>query len=299
MPSAQMFRDAFVRLVVERVGCEPGCFVHKCAGAAFEAVGNDDAMSDEITRHIGRYLSQMEPEELRAVAAGRTILDSEVFSVWRRDRLDLYGEFLASRGYKNYVIRMWSDAGQIYWICFPCGRYENIKRFSQRLMLLDSLIPVVAMAERLHRLRAQASASAPIAPVNEALDLSNATLGRGELALLLGAAPTALGRRLRRRTDSPHGGLSTALLSESNFRISTTEGTLRQRFGLTLAEVALARQLAAEPLPLSETAELLGISVNTAKKHLQRVFAKTSTHRQSELIKFVIEIEAECSEEPP
>jgi len=58
---------------------------------------------------------------------------------------------------------------------------------------------------------------------------------------------------------------------------------LRQLFGLTQAEAALAAALA-QGAPLEAIAALHGVSVNTLKTHLRHVFGKTATKRQGELI---------------
>jgi DNA-binding CsgD family transcriptional regulator len=61
---------------------------------------------------------------------------------------------------------------------------------------------------------------------------------------------------------------------------------IRQAFGLTPAEAALVAHLERE-LPLSAAAELMGISVETARSHLKRVFGKTDTNRQSDLLRLI------------
>ncbi len=67
---------------------------------------------------------------------------------------------------------------------------------------------------------------------------------------------------------SSSGGLGTAL---------------RRLFGLTTAESQLAEQLATGA-ELNVAAEQLGISRNTARNHLQQIFAKTGTRRQGEFL---------------
>jgi DNA-binding CsgD family transcriptional regulator len=63
----------------------------------------------------------------------------------------------------------------------------------------------------------------------------------------------------------------------------------RKIFGLTQTEALLVSHLAREvPLPL--VAELLGISFETARSHLKRVFAKTGTNRQSELLLLLLRL---------
>jgi len=54
-------------------------------------------------------------------------------------------------------------------------------------------------------------------------------------------------------------------------------------FGLTPAEARLGSALATGT-SLSEAADELGISRETARNQLKSVFAKTDTHRQSELV---------------
>lgn len=62
---------------------------------------------------------------------------------------------------------------------------------------------------------------------------------------------------------------------------------LGELFGLTPAEAHIAlKALAARRL--QELATEVGISLATARTHLQRVFEKTGTHRQSELIKLLM-----------
>jgi DNA-binding CsgD family transcriptional regulator len=53
-------------------------------------------------------------------------------------------------------------------------------------------------------------------------------------------------------------------------------------FGLTGAEARLA-SLVGKGMRLTDIAELQGITIETARSRLKAVFAKTGTHRQSEL----------------
>jgi DNA-binding CsgD family transcriptional regulator len=63
--------------------------------------------------------------------------------------------------------------------------------------------------------------------------------------------------------------------------------TLTIRFGLTSAESNLAVALA-NGASLQEAAALAGRSEATFRKHLQSIFTKTSTHRQSELVSLLL-----------
>ncbi|TPL46402.1 helix-turn-helix transcriptional regulator [Mesorhizobium sp. B2-4-6] len=61
------------------------------------------------------------------------------------------------------------------------------------------------------------------------------------------------------------------------------EAILRSCFGLTAAEAGLARHISSGR-KLESIADELGIRYETARNHLKAVFAKTQTHRQSELV---------------
>lgn len=66
---------------------------------------------------------------------------------------------------------------------------------------------------------------------------------------------------------------------------------LREVFGLTPAEVRVALAVVREP-GLSSAANSLGMSTNTVKTHLARVFAKTGVRRQADLAQLVTALAA-------
>ena len=111
------------------------------------------------------------------------------------------------------------------------------------------------------------------------------------------ALPSVIVRRPTKRPLIVEGirvkGMASAVFSPAKaiLLVSDTErpsadprmDLLRGTFGLTQTEALLVSHLAREiPLPL--VAESLGISFETARSHLKRVFAKTGTNRQSELL---------------
>ena len=63
--------------------------------------------------------------------------------------------------------------------------------------------------------------------------------------------------------------------------------SLRTLYGLTEAEGELVNLLC-EGLSLDEAARHRGVTVNTARSQLKQVFSKTSTSRQSELVRLVL-----------
>ncbi|KUM24264.1 hypothetical protein AU467_06800 [Mesorhizobium loti] len=73
------------------------------------------------------------------------------------------------------------------------------------------------------------------------------------------------------------------LLEPFNKNRAVNLSHLRSCFGLTAAEAGLARHISSGR-KLESIADELGIRYETARNHLKSVFAKTQTHRQSELV---------------
>lgn len=70
-----------------------------------------------------------------------------------------------------------------------------------------------------------------------------------------------------------------------------TEASLAQLYRFTPAEARLARALA-NGEGLGQAAEKIEVGINTAKTHLQRIFSKTQTSRQAELVRLFASIAA-------
>lgn len=83
-------------------------------------------------------------------------------------------------------------------------------------------------------------------------------------------------------------GARALVIAESLGQPQVSAGQLGEAYGLTPTEAALAARLAAHPASLRSTADALGIRVSTAKTHLQRIFEKTGTHRQAELVQLLL-----------
>ena len=66
-----------------------------------------------------------------------------------------------------------------------------------------------------------------------------------------------------------------------------SEASLRSRFCLTPAEAQIALGIA-DGKTLAAVAEVRGVSVSTARAQLKSVFVKTGTHRQAELVAFLV-----------
>lgn len=71
-------------------------------------------------------------------------------------------------------------------------------------------------------------------------------------------------------------------------RIVIADGALLGKFqGLTNAEARIASMLA-NGNSVKEICEFLNVSNNTVRTHIKRIFSKTSTNRQSELVKLIL-----------
>ena len=81
-----------------------------------------------------------------------------------------------------------------------------------------------------------------------------------------------------------NGGPSVVLcISDPDARTGLPDGLLRQAFGLTRAEAKVAQQLL-DGKDLKQAAADLGLSFYTVRAHLVRIFEKTRTSRQAELV---------------
>jgi len=74
------------------------------------------------------------------------------------------------------------------------------------------------------------------------------------------------------------------IISEPDANPNLDQAALRSTYGLTRAEAALVSILV-HGRTLEEAADVLCVSLSTVKTHLQRVFLKTDTDRQAELVR--------------
>jgi DNA-binding CsgD family transcriptional regulator len=76
-------------------------------------------------------------------------------------------------------------------------------------------------------------------------------------------------------------------VSDPDRQIATPEAMLTELYGLTPAEARLASLLVTGK-SLGEAGEELGVSSNTVRTHLKRIFEKTETNRQGDLIRLLL-----------
>lgn len=108
------------------------------------------------------------------------------------------------------------------------------------------------------------------------------------------AIPRKVPRRPLSMLVSPLGlvggapaGASLLFVTDPDRRGEVPEKVLAALYGLTGAEVRVAHLLTRGLSP-AEVASEEGISVSTVRSHLKRVFEKTGTHRQGELIQLLL-----------
>jgi DNA-binding CsgD family transcriptional regulator len=83
------------------------------------------------------------------------------------------------------------------------------------------------------------------------------------------------------------GRLAAVVIKDPHARLHASTSSRRELaelYGLTRAEERLLHFIL-DGLGLFEAAERLGVSRNTARTHMKRIYAKTGTHRQAELMR--------------
>jgi DNA-binding CsgD family transcriptional regulator len=88
------------------------------------------------------------------------------------------------------------------------------------------------------------------------------------------------------RFDAHSGGAVVFIVDPEQIPVSDWTG-LRRLHDLSAAESEVARLLVQDK-SVAEIAETLGVSRNTIRFHLKRMFAKTATRRQSELVRLLL-----------
>ena len=84
-----------------------------------------------------------------------------------------------------------------------------------------------------------------------------------------------------------HGPLALVFVYDPDHKVEPVEAILRDMYGLTAAEARIAALLG-EGEDINEICNILSITQNTARTHLKRIFSKTETSRQTELVKLIV-----------
>lgn len=87
--------------------------------------------------------------------------------------------------------------------------------------------------------------------------------------------------------ETGSGRVAVILVSDLERQSLPTQDTIAKLFDLTDAEARLALVLG-EGLRIEDAAERLGITVNSARTYLKRIFSKTDVTRQAELVRLIM-----------
>jgi FixJ family two-component response regulator len=88
-------------------------------------------------------------------------------------------------------------------------------------------------------------------------------------------------------TKAGDGAYLALFISDPAERLKPDEDLLLRLYGLTEAEAHVAAALA-QGRSAEEIAEEYGITINTARTHIKRIFSKTSTRRQGQLVSLLL-----------
>jgi len=81
--------------------------------------------------------------------------------------------------------------------------------------------------------------------------------------------------------------LAAVFITDPDQEVAAEAQTLSGLYGLTPAEARLASSLVRGMSP-AQAAAALGLTVNTVRTHLKRIFSKTETRRQSDLVRVLL-----------
>ncbi|MFI4976295.1 MAG: helix-turn-helix transcriptional regulator [Caulobacterales bacterium] len=183
----------------------------------------------------------------------------------------------------------WSPYG--VFILGQDGRLRHANRAAERLVSARCGLAVVggrlcaAEPEATRRLQALvARAAASDAERRSGGSMALAAPGR-RLPLSVMVAPLSAGR-----VDLfPAGPLVIVCVTDPEAGIGLPEQRLRDLFGLTAAEARVTLALVEGRTP-REVAKTLGLSFYTVRAHLVRIFDKTGTSRQAELVRLLMRV---------
>ncbi len=91
--------------------------------------------------------------------------------------------------------------------------------------------------------------------------------------------------------------LAAVLVTDGNGSTQPDVDALRSFYRLTPAEAELAALLA-QGMSLADAADVRGVSRNTARGQLKRIFSKTGTNRQAELVRLIVQGPAGFTHKP-
>jgi DNA-binding CsgD family transcriptional regulator len=107
-------------------------------------------------------------------------------------------------------------------------------------------------------------------------------IGKSPLSLLIAPLPSEIPFQL-----TPSQPMAVIFINDPDKVTKPTVVQLRERFGMTPAEASFALEISKGD-GIQAAADRLSISMGTARTHLSRIFSKTGTRRQAELVRVLV-----------
>jgi DNA-binding CsgD family transcriptional regulator/PAS domain-containing protein len=245
-----------------------GCTLEKSAtSVAFHAVvrHRSDGFVDDEARRRMRLVG---PHVRRAILVGKVIDLSKVEAAVLADALDglAAGMFLVDSS----------------------GRIAHANAAGQEMLAEGS---VVSMAGT-QLLANEPQANQTLREVLERAAAGDAALGTNGIAVPLAARNgmdhiahvLPLNSARRRQAGMRYGAVAAIFVQRATLDLRSPLEAVSRRYGLTAGELRVLDALVSGG-NVSAMANLLGISEGTVRNHLHRLFAKTGTSRQADLVK--------------
>jgi DNA-binding CsgD family transcriptional regulator len=223
----------------------------------------DDGVVDDQTRHRAKLIA---PHIRRAVFIGKVIDLKKVEAASLADTLDGLADAMLLVDAGGRIVHA-NAAGHAF-----LAQGTVIRAVGGKLAAID------AQADRaLHDIFANAEARAA---AGAALQLAAAD-GTRYVAHVL---PLTAGAR--KKAGTAYSAVAAVFVRKTALDLPHPIETIATTFKLTPAEMRVLMMIV-QVGGIPEVAPVLGISETTVKTHLQRVFAKTGTSRQADLVKLV------------
>ena len=214
--------------------------------------------------HLGRAWTVLQRLEL--LSAGESVLDTLPLG----------------------VVYLKADARAIYWN----RAADEIFRGNDGLCLRNGVLSAEDLRADAQLRKAVHDALSPGRPPGPAsVAIPRVSLGRDYQVV---AAP--IRGRSRQFVGTPQP-LVVVLITDPQRQKPASAGLLMQMYKLTPKEAALAAKLS-EAKPVEQAAEELAITYETARTHLRRIFSKTGTSRQTELLLLMARLPAWPDDRP-
>lgn len=167
-------------------------------------------------------------------------------------------------------------------LVFANDEAERLLRAGGTLRIIGGILRAHSALEttRLHKLIAGCTRGGAEAGADGLLSLSREP-DQAPLSLLV--APLRSEAAAFLTTERP---VAVIFVSDPDRKTNPLSSKLRHQFGLTTAEAAFAVKIL-EGEGIQAAADRLAISRSTGRTHLARIFEKTGTHRQAELVRLI------------